>query len=285
MALQYMIQTITPELASYYLTKNTNNYRKLNKNVVRMYADDMISGRWKQNGEAIKFNKNGDLIDGQHRLSSIIKANIPVEMAVIFGIDNDVIEFDMNKVRTARDMALQLNLSNGAVDNVSLGAAKMLIAYTKKTNTKYDVSKTEIVNFAKYIEDDLCSALSIIRKKSTQPIAKKCIIQAVVVIFLHYNVFQPDLLSDFFGCVNSGFAKDGYNCTPAIVFRNYILSWKRVLSKDERELVISMLYDSISDFSENVTRIRRYNKKPENVRNFIEYCDDLINEYLESCDS
>ena len=66
------VQVITPELAEQYLTKNTNNYRSMSNSVVNAYATDMKTGNWKFNGDSIKFNKSGILVDGQHRLAAIM---------------------------------------------------------------------------------------------------------------------------------------------------------------------------------------------------------------------
>ena len=73
---------ITPKTAEKYLEQNTNNYRRMNRNKVSIYARDMKNGSWQTNGEAIKFNKRGELVDGQHRLKAIMEADVPVKMLV-----------------------------------------------------------------------------------------------------------------------------------------------------------------------------------------------------------
>lgn len=52
-------EVITPQRASEYLKKNTNNYRKARMSDVNQYACDMKAGRWQFNGESIKFSKRG----------------------------------------------------------------------------------------------------------------------------------------------------------------------------------------------------------------------------------
>jgi hypothetical protein len=72
------ITLITPELAEKFLEKNSNNYRKLSEKVVKAYQIDMETGNWKFNGDSIKFNKSGQLVDGQHRLTAISRSGISI---------------------------------------------------------------------------------------------------------------------------------------------------------------------------------------------------------------
>ena len=51
------------------------------------YAADMKAGRWQLNGEAIKFDKNGHLLNGQHRLHAVVRADTTIQMLVISGLD------------------------------------------------------------------------------------------------------------------------------------------------------------------------------------------------------
>lgn len=50
----YNEETITPEIAREYLTYNTHN-RPIKDDRVFMYAEQMGQGKWRPNGEAIKF--------------------------------------------------------------------------------------------------------------------------------------------------------------------------------------------------------------------------------------
>lgn len=80
------IVDVNPALAREWMRRN-----KLNRNIrdrrVQQYAADMATGDWRWTGESIKFDHNGNLIDGQHRLSAVIKANVAVKMLVIRGLE------------------------------------------------------------------------------------------------------------------------------------------------------------------------------------------------------
>lgn len=74
-------QTITPKMAAEWLSKNHSN-RSVSKQVIRQYASDMSNGKWLRSHQGILIGKNGNLIDGQHRLSAVVAAGVDVEMLV-----------------------------------------------------------------------------------------------------------------------------------------------------------------------------------------------------------
>lgn len=82
------VETITPVLAEEYLRHNTKN-RQLRKNLVSFYAEQMRKGQWMLNGEAIIFNEQGTLVDGQHRLAAVIEADKGIDMLVVRNADKD----------------------------------------------------------------------------------------------------------------------------------------------------------------------------------------------------
>ena len=96
--------TVTPELAEQWLKRNKRN-RPLTDAKVREYVDAIHADRWPQNGESIKFDINGDLLDGQHRLNAVIIAKKSVKMLVVEGLDPMVFDtIDIGKVRSGADI-------------------------------------------------------------------------------------------------------------------------------------------------------------------------------------
>lgn len=77
---------VTPVMAKEWLNRNTHN-RPMRAQKVAEFARDIQAGNWAMNGETIKFDTNGVLLDGQHRLSAIVKADTPVDLLVVTGLD------------------------------------------------------------------------------------------------------------------------------------------------------------------------------------------------------
>lgn len=67
------IEQITPDIAQDYLALNSRN-RALRRPRVQMYADQMLKGEWLLTGDPIRFDPDGVLLDGQHRLAGVILA-------------------------------------------------------------------------------------------------------------------------------------------------------------------------------------------------------------------
>ena len=99
------IVTITPEMATALLEKNTNN-RPLNEMHVKRLVRQIEDGKWKFNGDTIKISDEGAVLDGQHRLWAIIEAKTPVQLIVAYGIRQDAFSTidTLRKVRTGADI-------------------------------------------------------------------------------------------------------------------------------------------------------------------------------------
>lgn len=86
MPVEYERRDITPDLAAKWLaTVNTHN-RNLRPDRVASYARDMAAGEWLENGDSIRFDEAGVLLDGQHRLAAIVQADVSIPVLVVTGL-------------------------------------------------------------------------------------------------------------------------------------------------------------------------------------------------------
>ncbi|MEU0940377.1 hypothetical protein [Embleya sp. NPDC005971] len=96
---------VTPHIANHILKRQNNHNRNLRPRAVADYARDMAAGNWTPNGEGIKFDRNGTLLDGQHRLTALIEADVDVPMLFITGLDPKAQEtMDTGRPRTPSDV-------------------------------------------------------------------------------------------------------------------------------------------------------------------------------------
>lgn len=129
---QSELVVITPAIATTWLSTTERN-RSLSDTTVKTYAGDMTAGAWKITHQGIGFDVDGKLIDGQHRLSAIVRANIPVAMLVTRGLPKDAQDvIDAPRVRTVKD---QLELIDG-VTNASTKAAAAKIVFALEHNIR-----------------------------------------------------------------------------------------------------------------------------------------------------
>ena len=77
---------ITPEMAGNILSETVFRNRTIRRATVNCYVNDMKEGRWRFNGETIKFDINGNLFDGQHRLEAVKLSGVSVEFLIAYGL-------------------------------------------------------------------------------------------------------------------------------------------------------------------------------------------------------
>ncbi|MFV0460037.1 MAG: hypothetical protein ACK5MT_14830 [Actinomycetales bacterium] len=94
---------VTPETAEKWLARNVAN-RTVRPARVKEYAEAMAHGRWLYTADPIRFDSDGRLIDGQHRLKALVKAGATVELHVVRGLDPQAQDaVDTGAARTASD--------------------------------------------------------------------------------------------------------------------------------------------------------------------------------------
>lgn len=100
------IKLVTPLLARNWLENFNNPYnRKIHEQRVKDYTNRITKGEW-MIGDALKFDNNGILIDGQHRLSAVIQANKPTQFLVLKGFDPNTTQvLDRGMLRTLGHVA------------------------------------------------------------------------------------------------------------------------------------------------------------------------------------
>lgn len=79
------VEIVTPEMATRWLERLGSN-RKVVQHRVDSIASDIRSGRWILTGDPIRFDENGELIDGQHRLWAVLEAGLEIETYVVRGL-------------------------------------------------------------------------------------------------------------------------------------------------------------------------------------------------------
>lgn len=154
------VRKIDPETAERWLGLNQRN-RSLNHNTVDRYVRDMEAGAWQFTGEAIKFDENGDLIDGQHRLAAIVKSGCTIECLVIDGLPGKAQDvMDSGRSRTAAD-ALKIHGEANANHVAAVAAIALGITSTGSLNQN-KVTHTAVLEWVEK-NPDVQEAISLAR--------------------------------------------------------------------------------------------------------------------------
>jgi hypothetical protein len=108
---------VDPGTAAHWLQNNFVN-RPINQDVIDAYARDMARGVWIPTHQGVAFNDLDHLIDGQHRLSGIVKSGVTVRMMVTFGLPSVIPGSEMTTMDAVdrgkqRSVADQLRIQHG----------------------------------------------------------------------------------------------------------------------------------------------------------------------------
>lgn len=129
------VEVITPDLAKLYLLQNGGN-RRLSQTIIDSYARSMKNGEWLLSNDAISFDENGLLLNGQHRLHAVCKSEVPCEFLVVRNLQRGTFGImDNGKSRSVSDVlyirGIKRNTIVGAVVRRKMVLDRGLTAMTK----------------------------------------------------------------------------------------------------------------------------------------------------------
>lgn len=249
---------VTPEDAKKMLEKNTIN-RSIAFKRVQQYATDMKNGKWQNNGEAIKFDRNGRLVDGQHRLSAIVMSGATVEMTIVHEIDTDISLFDRGRNRNVTDSLVIEGMDKSIANNTSVGIAKLSF-YMHNSNTT--ISDAQVKD---WLYEHQEAVLEVVRlmyaggKNKTGRVKVKNSPIGLALIAAIENNYPLEKLERWASVVKTGFIND-FSEQAAIVFRNDLLSGAVDCNKNanSRRKAVYQTEKSIQDFVEGRKRKMSY---------------------------
>jgi hydrogenase maturation factor len=146
------IQKVTPEYAVELIKRNGKIQRKLNKVHVDYLAHQMKVGQWQLTHQGIAVSKEGKILDGQHRLHAVVKANIPVDMLVSVDVPVDAFKvLDTGKNRGGGDV---LSIA-GSIRDPYLASAivsgvlksKTMVSLTGSGKSQCKITNTDILAY------------------------------------------------------------------------------------------------------------------------------------------
>lgn len=153
------IAIVSPNLAVLFRARKRQN-RPLKPYRVTEYANAMARGEWQLNGHAIVFDKEGYLIDGQHRLEACIESGEPFETVIVEGVPDDVFfTIDQGANRTLGDHLTVEGFDLGRRQSRLVTACSMVLSYrtgqfAQKTDPKKLVALAKAEpNIVNWVED------------------------------------------------------------------------------------------------------------------------------------
>lgn len=220
---------VQPATATKILNKNTMN-RPLRDGRVDRYAAEMKAGKWRLNGETIKITKDGDLLDGQHRLFAVIEAGVAVDLMIIEGLDPSVMPtIDTGAPRSMGDV---LAIGGGKNANTVAATLRWLVWYHRRKRGPSGPSKEHGKENAAYTNQALLEALPRyggLEDRVREAVSKtkaKVLISGGVLSFVYFMAYRTDpaKAGAWLATLDSGIVEGVHN--PVHALRERLIAFK-----------------------------------------------------------
>lgn len=185
--MQTKIIELSPQVADELLAINKGN-RRISTKLVDKYAQDMIEGRWFENGEPLIIAQ-GVLASGQHRCLAVKKSGVTLKNIVVVYSD-DAQMIDTGRVRSVTDLS--------GISPLISAAVSTCLAMTIK---KHRVSKSLIIEYIKEWEPE-CNFVFKLMDNRKKGLRKSGIVGAILAARL--CGYPEDLLEKFCQVLISG---------------------------------------------------------------------------------
>lgn len=120
---------VGPALAKEMLDANEVN-RNVSRDRVERHKRAMLDGKWAFIGDPVRQSVDGELLDGQHRLTAIVESGVTVTLVVIRGIPVEHQKYmDSGRVRSSADSVRMMGIKNSTT---VAAAARLLMILTNE---------------------------------------------------------------------------------------------------------------------------------------------------------
>lgn len=212
-------EEVSPETASDWLKCNVRN-RPLSRAEMNRIRSAMDGGRWVVNGDAIRFDKDGILIDGQKRLTAISLGDKTYSMLVVRGLPPMAFEtIDQQQRRTAGHVLAISKVPNASV---VAAAAALALAYERYGDpfASRGGTRSDIVTISRFVDSNPeiieCASLT-----SGNKWVRKYMRGSISSFLMFHWWRRRDELSRMFDRLNTG---EGLSInSPVLHFRNRLV--------------------------------------------------------------
>ena len=221
-------------MAINWLDNANFNNRAVREDYVERIANDMINGRWDgRNGEPIKFDTTGRLIEGQHRMWACVKSDTPFETLMITGVSPE--SYNTSGIGRPKSFADFLGPVHGEKNVFNLASAVRLV-YHWSTGTLDKQRDGKTLPTIKQLETVYRDHPNL--KDSVSAIANRSDVRKIITpsyaMLIHYAATLENnsaRVESFFDRLGSGLGL--YEDDPVYHLRRFLLS-QRSLKPGQR---------------------------------------------------
>lgn len=202
---QVDIMLVNVWTAREWLERNEKN-RNIRPDHVNAMVRDLLNDNWKLSTDAIGFSRTGRLLNGQHRLTAVIKAEVPARFIVASGLD-DVVQkiMDTGSKRTAADLQKMGGIVT-AYHTLSASVVNGVLRYkhsgTGVMRGATEITRMEVSTFTENNAEAL--ALACQQAMRTWNTFRSITSTSLGIAYYLFNEIDPVTAADFFLKLGSG---------------------------------------------------------------------------------
>jgi hypothetical protein len=254
-------ETITPERAADWLARSEDlNQRTIRRTRVERLVHAIESGQWVLTHQPIALDPDGRVLDGQHRLTAIVRAGIPVEALIAW--DSDPATFGVIDTGVQRTQADALKIAGYHNTNVLAATVRAVLAYDMVAGTTngfaHAAKQLTTADTLDWLDTgrNRDAALSATNLGNRLAVALgryglKSAISAVPLIFrTHPSDVGPDALAEFFERLSDGAMLAPYS--PILALRRFFVNetgYARIDGTLKRPVTLAVTIKAINDYA------------------------------------
>lgn len=216
---------ITPEKARKLIEMQPRNRKPIPRKI-EQYAQIMVSGKWSaSHPQGLIFNKQAELIDGQHRLLAVIKANTPVSFYCTFNAEQESQLLLDTATPRRLDQTAQIMGMDASPSKIAI--AKVLLIKIEDTKINRYPDPNLIFDIFRKYEDAITFAS---QKTDRMGVTHAFVRGAIARAYYHADITK---LQHFIEVLDSGFSTEASD-NGIIALRNFCLTKK--INNDKQKL-------------------------------------------------
>lgn len=250
------IEKIGPKEAA---EMSRGNNRPVRAGCVERYAADMANGKWRVTHQGIAIDKNGYVIDGQHRLDGIIKSGATIEILVTRGLEPENFDvIDSGSARTCSDSFVLEGMNRRTAKLIS-SAIPYISGYEnyKTINKNISRAKGSVTLFVRDYYERNKSIKDSAEFVQTLPYRDSLLKQSLI-CFLHYIISRHyNDADEFISLLATG---DGVS-SDSVIFemRKFLLSYRIKTSTASEQTIVRRCIATYNYYHEK-TNLRDWNQ-------------------------
>jgi len=262
--MKFRVETISPARARRLLDATAKAgvpHRGISGTRVNKFVHAILTGQWRTTHQGLALGPNGEVLDGQHRLTAIIIADLPVKMLVIRDADPE--DFGVIDTGAARTTADSLKIAGYTDVNHLSAVVRGFLTYKEVagSNEKGFGSRIRLITTTDALEflsdpknEDATVAAVVNSRRIAGQLARYGLTSALAISQLCYRLMPTempeDTMSEFYERLGDGAMLSP--SSPILALRRWYLSdtgYAKIVGQLRREVAVAATIKSANDYA------------------------------------